>query len=97
MRIEACVSRCNCIIKTPEAHLKGIIITFVMTARISLSSALSGFARSERMLVESTAMRGSLDPDPDPTRPFDVSGRFIAFARRTGVDNDVFVASTRGA
>ena len=58
---------------------------------------LERFARSERMLVESTAMRGSLDPDPDPTRPFDVSDRFIAFAPRTGVDTDVSVASTRGA
>ena len=34
---------------------------------------LERFARSERMLVEYIAMGGSLDPDPDPTSPFDVS------------------------
>lgn len=30
------------------------------------------FARSEQMLAEYLAMGGSLDPDPDPTSPFDV-------------------------
>ena len=33
---------------------------------------LERFARSERTLVEYIAMGGSLDPDPDPTSPFDV-------------------------
>jgi hypothetical protein len=35
-------------------------------------SPLVRFARSERMLVEYIAMGGSLDPDPDPTSPFDI-------------------------
>ena len=34
--------------------------------------ALERFARGEQMLVEYIAMGGSLDPDPDPTSPFDV-------------------------
>ena len=33
---------------------------------------LERLAQSERMLVEYLAMGGSLDPDPDPTSPFDV-------------------------
>ena len=33
---------------------------------------LERFARSEQTLVEYIAMGGSLDPDPDPTSPFDV-------------------------
>ena len=34
---------------------------------------LERLARSEQMLVEYIAMGGSLDTDPDPTSPFDVS------------------------
>jgi hypothetical protein len=32
---------------------------------------LERFARSEQLLVEYFAQGGSLDPDPDPTSPFD--------------------------
>ncbi|MFM1905015.1 MAG: hypothetical protein RLZZ440_2915 [Planctomycetota bacterium] len=35
-------------------------------------SPLERFARGEQMLVEYIAMGGSLDPDPDPTSPFDI-------------------------
>jgi hypothetical protein len=35
-------------------------------------SPLERFTRGEQMLVEYIAMGGSLDPDPDPTSPFDV-------------------------
>jgi hypothetical protein len=33
---------------------------------------LERLAQSERLLVEYLAIGGSLDPDPDPTSPFDI-------------------------
>ena len=45
---------------------------------------LERFRRSEEIFAQYLAMGGSLDPDPDPTSPFDdaqTSGAGIAYGR----------------